>query len=149
MRIDHTVAARILLTVATICLPGCSREPEQPAIVGAWYVNIPAAPYPYHLFIFHADGTVIQSNPDSGNAHYSDSNLVGAWSSQKDRFKAKLIETSADRDSHRYVGRTELILSIEVEGNSLRGTGTASSFQVGRPNGTPLPFDLSGSRIQP
>jgi hypothetical protein len=43
-----------------------------PSIIGAWFVRMPKAPYPYHLFIFHADGTVIQSNPESGDPGSSD-----------------------------------------------------------------------------
>ena len=148
MRLDHTAGIRLICTAA-ICFSGCFRAPIQPAIVGAWYVNIPAAPYPYHLFIFHADGTVIQSNPDSGDARYSDSNLVGAWSNQGGHVTAKLVENLADRVTHKYVGRTELTLSLEVEGNSLRGTGTASLRELGKPDDTSHPFDLSGFRIQP
>lgn len=148
MRINNTIALRLVFTAA-ICLCGCFRPAVQPAIVGAWYVNIPAAPYPHHLFLFHADGTVIQSNPDSGDARYSDSNLIGAWSSQGGHVAAKLVETMADRDTHKYVGRTELTMSLEVEGNSLRGTGTALFYELGRHDGTPHPFDLAGSRIQP
>jgi ketosteroid isomerase-like protein len=120
------------------------------AIVGAWFVKIPAAPFPYHLFVFHTDGTVIQSNPDSGDPGHSDSNLMGAWSSAGGTITAKLVETSADRTTHQFVSRTELTMSLEVQGNTLHGTGTASAFgAAGKPDGTPRPFTFDGDRILP
>jgi hypothetical protein len=36
-------------------------------IVGAWLVKEPAAPFPYHMYVFNADGTMQQANPDAGD----------------------------------------------------------------------------------
>jgi hypothetical protein len=47
--------------------------------VGAWIVKIPDAPVPLHMFVFHSDGTVEQSDPDAGDPNSSDNNLMGAW----------------------------------------------------------------------
>ena len=77
---------------------------------------MPTAPYPYHLFTFHADSTVIQSNPDAGASGHSDSNLMGAWTSAGDGFTTKLVETAADRTTHKFVSRTELAMSIRDPG---------------------------------
>ncbi len=49
--------------------------------------HIPEAPFPYHLFVFHSDGTVLQSNPDAGDANTSDSNLMGAWIAEGDHIR--------------------------------------------------------------
>ncbi len=95
---------------------------------------MPTAPYPYHLFIFHADGSVIQSNPDAGDPQRSDSNLMGTWKSAGDHVTAKLVETSADRTTHQFIDRTELEISLQVQSNKLQGTGTASVFD---PTGQP------------
>jgi len=143
---------RILLIFFTValCLSGCSRQTVPPAIIGTWLVNMPAAPYPYHLFVFHADGTVIQSNPDSGDPRHSDSNLMGAWISAGGHVTAKLVETSADRTTHKFVSRTEIAMSLQVQVNTLHGTGTASVFDAkGKPDGTPHPFTFDGDRILP
>lgn len=141
----------VLGTLIAFASAGCARPPIPNAIVGAWFVKIPAAPYPYHLFIFHADGTVIQSNPDSGDPRNSDSNLVGAWTSAADgHVTAKLVETSADRSTHKFVSRTELTMSLQVQFNSLHGTGTALAFNAtGKSDGKPLPFTFDGDRILP
>jgi ketosteroid isomerase-like protein len=121
-----------------------------PSIIGAWFVRMPKAPYPYHLFIFHADGTVIQSNPESGDPGSSDSNLMGVWTSNGETVNAKLLETSADRTTHQFVSRTELVMSLKVEANELRGTGTASTLDAaGKLNGPAHSFSFDGDRIMP
>lgn len=141
---------RTLFLAAALCLSGCSRPKVAPAIVGTWLVRIPAAPYPDHLFVFHADGTVIQSNPDAGDPRYSDSNLMGAWTTSGTQVTAKLVETSADRTTHQFVSRTELAMSLQAKSNTLHGTGTASVFDAaGQPHGTPKPFTFDGDRILP
>ena len=139
-----------VLFAVSLCLSGCSHPAAPPAIVGAWFVKIPAAPYPYHLFVFHSDGTVIQSNPDSGDPRQSDSNLMGIWISSSGIITAKLVETAADRTTHQFVSRTELAMSVRVQSNTLHGTGTASVFDAaGNPDGKPHPFTLDGDRILP
>ena len=73
------------LSIAAIYL-SCSacgsisaRGKDTPPIVGTWLVKIPEAPFPYHMFVFHADGTMLQSNPDAGDPNTSDSNGAGVW----------------------------------------------------------------------
>ena len=146
----HTWLIALVFLVATLCLSGCSHPGGAPAVVGAWLLKMPTAPYPYHLFIFHADGTVIQSNPDAGDPRTSDSNLMGAWTTAGTQVTAKLVETSADRTTHQFVSRTELAISLQVQLNALHGTGTASVFDAtGKLDGTPHPFTFDGDRILP
>jgi hypothetical protein len=38
-----------------LCLAGCR---ESRPIVGTWFVKTPEAPFPYHMLVFHSDGTV-------------------------------------------------------------------------------------------
>jgi hypothetical protein len=140
----------LVLLAATLNFSGCSRSVTPPAIVGTWLLEMPTAPYPYHLFTFHADSTVIQANPDAGDPRHSDSNLMGAWTSAGDGFTAKLVETAADRTTHKFLSRTELVMSIAVQSNSLHGTGTASVFDAtGKLDGTAHPFTFEGNRILP
>jgi hypothetical protein len=142
----------LLVISAMLCLglSGCSRSPASPPIVGAWLVKIPAAPFPYHLFVFHSDGTVVQSNPDAGDSRNSDNNLIGAWTSAGGQITAKLVETTADRTNHEFVSRTELAMLLQVQSNRLVGNAAASVFDVsGNPDGPPRPFTLDGDRILP
>jgi hypothetical protein len=64
------------IVIATLCLTGCQAAHKNPGpaseIVGAWLVTIPHVPFPLHMFVFHADGTVEQSNPDAGDPNTSD-----------------------------------------------------------------------------
>ncbi len=89
---SHTRHIALVFLTATLCLSSCSRPVAAPEVVGTWFVHMPTAPYPYHLFIFHADGSVIQSNPDAGDPRRSDSNLMGTWKSAGDYVTAKLVE---------------------------------------------------------
>ncbi len=103
------VIARTAVSLAVCLLMLGCRQPAAPtqtlAVVGTWFVTIPEAPFPYHLFVFHSDGTVLQSNPDAGDANTSDSNLMGAWIAEGDHIRGKLVETAADRVTHRFVSR--------------------------------------------
>src|SRR4051794_18441557 len=47
---------------------------QLPPVVGTWLVKTPEAPFPYHMFTFHSDGTMLHSNPDAGDSSTSDSN---------------------------------------------------------------------------
>ncbi len=49
------------------------------SIVGTWFVKASDAPFPYHMFVFNADGTMQQANPDAGDANTSDSDGKGIW----------------------------------------------------------------------
>ena len=48
-------------------------------IIGAWLVNEDAAPFLYHMYVFNADGTMQQANPDAGDKRSSDSDGKGVW----------------------------------------------------------------------
>ncbi|HEX2241988.1 MAG TPA: hypothetical protein VHK27_01780, partial [Gammaproteobacteria bacterium] len=52
---------------------------EKDPIVGAWFVEAPDAPFAYHMFLFSADGTMHQANPDAGNSVTSDGDGKGIW----------------------------------------------------------------------
>jgi len=145
------LTAFVLVTV--LCLVSChqpSRPNDSPPIVGAWLVTIPEAPFPYHLLIFHADGTVHQSNPDAGDANTSDSALMGAWTTSANGIKAKLVEVTADRNSHKFVSRVEISFWIQVSGDAMTGTATAVSLdREGKRIREAVAATLSGQRILP
>jgi hypothetical protein len=129
-----------------LCLTGCHETP----IVGAWVVTIPGAPFPVHMFVFHSDGTVEQSNPDAGDPSASDSNLMGAWRSVGDEYHGTLVEITADRTTHQFASRGEISFELKVHGNTFAGTASARFFDAGgsRIRG-PISVRMEGDRVQP
>jgi hypothetical protein len=118
--------------------------------VGAWLVRIPDAPFPLHMFIFHADGTVEQSNPDAGDPNTSDSNLMGAWRRDADGYKGKLVEVTADRVTHQFASRGEISFAVSIRDNSLTGTARATFFDPsGHPVKGPVEVSMTGERVAP
>ena len=145
----HTWSIVLVALVATLNLFGCFRPIAPPALVGTWLVDMPTAPYPYHShFPYRQYRHPIK--PRRWRPWDTDSNLMGARTSAGDGFTAKLVETSADRTTHKFVSRAELVMSIHLQSNSLHGTGTASVFDAtGKLDGTPHPFTFQGDRILP
>ena len=121
-----------------------------PAIVGAWIVKAPEAPFPLHMFIFHSDGTVEQSNPDAGDPSTSDSNLMGAWVPSGGGFRGKAVEVTADRTTHQFVSRVEISFELTVGGNAFRGIASAVFYDAdGKQIKGPVRASLEGQRILP
>ena len=118
------------------------------AIVGVWIVEDSTAPFPFHMYVFNADGTLQQANPDAGNARTSDSDGKGIWVSKGDLIKGKWVEITADRATHKFAGRLEVSFDLKVEGNKLTGSRIAKPFDAGgNPVGTPLEGAFSGTRV--
>ena len=69
-----------------LCLAGCR---ESRTIVGTWFVKTPEAPFPYHMFVFHSDGTGKQSIPMPGIP--SDSNAWEEWVPDGDSIKGESL----------------------------------------------------------
>ena len=55
---------------------------------------------------------------------------MGAWTTDGTQVTAKPVEISTDRTTHQFVRRTELVPSLQVQLNTLHGTGTASIFDA-------------------
>jgi hypothetical protein len=159
MSASRNLLALLLLTGTALSASGCERErddeprvdaPRAHPIVGTWLVNDPNAPFPYHLYVFNADGTMQQANPDAGNPRTSDSDGKGVWQARGDRTEAKWVELTADRTTHQYAGRLEFTMQITVKGDSLTALETVKVFDAaGAPApalATPKP--LRGERIR-
>jgi hypothetical protein len=142
------------VALVALCLAGCQRadngQGAPPDIVGAWIVTIPDAPFPLHMFVFHSDGTVEQSNPDAGDPHTSDSNLMGAWRADGDGYRGKVVEITADRASHHFAARGEISFALKVSGNTFGGMASATFFDAGghRVSG-PVQVKMEGERVLP
>ena len=150
MRISLTV----LSVAAVLCLAACRSisggKNDSMSIVGTWLVKTPEAPFPYHMFVFHSDGTMQQSNPDAGDPNTSDSSGMGVWAADADRVKGKFVEVTADRTTRRFVSRGEISFLIKVNGDALSGTATAVFYDVeGRRLRGPLAATLNGQRVVP
>ena len=139
--------------VLALCAASCHEAPNgqaaAPGIVGAWVVRIPDAPFPLHMFVFHSDGTVEQSNPDAGDPNTSDSNLMGTWRSAGDEYRGKLVEITADRTTRQVATRGEILFDLKVSGNTFDGTASATFFDVsGRQIRGPIRVRMEGERVQ-
>lgn len=141
--------AALCLSLAA-CRPVSRGQGDSPAIVGTWFVTIPEAPFRYHMFVFHSDGTLEQSNPDAGDPNTSDSNGMGAWAADGDKIKGRFVEIAADRTTRQFVSRGEISFLIQVNGNAFSGTASAIFYDAeGRPLRAPLAATLAGQRVVP
>jgi hypothetical protein len=119
-------------------------------VIGTWLVTIPEAPFPLHMFAFHSDGTVQQSNPDAGDPNSSDSAAMGVWREDGNGVKGRLVEITADRITRQFVSRGEISFSVKVAGNALSGTATAVFYDAsGQRVRGPVPATLAGRRVLP
>lgn len=140
----------VLVGACLIGLAGCttlSRTPAAP-IVGTWIVRDPMAPFPYHMYVFNADGTMQQANPDAGDPHTSDSDGKGVWAYRDGHIIGRWVEITADRSTHKYSGRTEITFDIIVEGDTLSGTEAVKIYDADE-NLTELPAGpaFQGKRV--
>lgn len=148
----HTMnlkAAALLFSVfAIIGVSGCNEAYAPNGVVGAWMVHHSAAPFSHHMYVFNADGTMQQANPDAGNARTSDSDGQGIWIADGDRITGKFVEMRADRATHAYIGRGEISFDFDINGDTLTGSATARFFD---PGGTlvegPFETDMTGTRV--
>lgn len=138
---------------AVIGLLGCASpypksSPPNP-IVGAWLVKDLNAPFPYHMYVFNADGTMQQANPDAGDPRGSDSDGKGVWVAAGERITGKWVEVIADRTTHQFVGRLEISYEITVSGDTYTGTEIVHSYDAAGNLGTSLatPAQLVGKRV--
>ncbi len=90
------------------------RTSNHNSIVGTWFVKASDAPFQYHMFVFNADGTMQQANPDAGDANTSDSDGKGIWKNDRNKVKGKFVEITADRVTHNFVSRGEILFEITV-----------------------------------
>ncbi len=126
----------------------CDQRSTPAPIVGTWLVHDSKAPFPFHMYVFNADGTMQQANPDAGDAHGSDSDGKGVWRTEGRHVRGKWVELMADRTSHRFTGRGEYSFEIAVNGDRLTGTGTMHLFAAdGRADGS-IPTSFSGERVK-
>ena len=117
-------------------------------VVGVWIVHHDPAPFPYHMYVFNADETMQQANPDAGNATRSDSDAKGVWATRNGHIVGKWVEITADRATHRYSGRGELSFDIVVDGDRLTGQGSFVGYDPdGKIVAGPIYAPFTGTRV--
>ncbi|MFI6314964.1 hypothetical protein ACIBEK_33060 [Nocardia fusca] len=117
-------------------------------ITGVWEVVAEGAPFEYHVMTFHADGTMLQSNPDSGNRKSSDSNGMGTWRADGPRVRGAFVEFTVDRKDPESVGRGIVRFDVEVAGDTFTGSASATFYDLsGVARGAPAPARLRGRRF--
>jgi len=148
VRIRFPAIALLLLAIFANGCSSSSSGGRQKSIIGTWVVTDSAAPFPVHMYVFNADGTLQQANPDAGDAKTSDSDGKGVWISEGDRVRGKWVEITAYRATHRFVGRNEFTFELRVDGDIFAGTETARFYGTGdRQIGGPLGSTLRGTRV--
>jgi hypothetical protein len=151
MRISLGNIPLILAFAATsLCLTACHHKHASAPIVGTWIVKIPEAPFHDHMMTFHADGTMLQANPDAGDPYTSDSNGLGAWTADGKRIKGKFVEFTADRTTRLVDSRGEITFDLTVDGNTFTGSGNATFFDAqGKAIRGPIAATYKGERVSP
>ena len=100
------------------------------------------------MYVFNADGTMQQANPDAGDANTSDSDGKGIWVSEGERVTGKWVEITADRTSHRFVARGEISYELRVAGNAFTGNAVARFYGSDGDLVTgPIRTVLTGTRV--
>jgi hypothetical protein len=124
--VPTTALAAVILGLT----PATLAASEPAAIVGTWIVKDNAAPFPYHMYVFNADGTMQQANPDAGHEKTSDSDGKGVWESDGKRFRGKWVEIMADRKTHKFVGFGEIKFELTIDGDRFEGTETFGLYDA-------------------
>ena len=145
MKLRGLILPVILILSAS---PIAARKIAADPVVGTWLVEQPAAPFPLHLYVFNADHTMQQANPDTGNPRTSDSDGKGAWRRRGQQVTGKWVEIMADRTTHKLTGRGEFSYQIDVSGDRMTGTGTFYAYDAaGNVMAGPIAAPFTGSRI--
>lgn len=136
-----------LLSAAGLVAPAAAANTD--GIVGTWIVKAPDAPFQYHMFVFNADGTMQQANPDAGDENTSDSDGKGVWVRKDDKkVIGKFVEITADRTTHKFATRGEISYEIDVAGDKLTGTASARFYDENdKVLRGPFPTALEGRRV--
>jgi len=123
-------------------------SPDTHAIVGVWEVVADGAPFRHHVMTFHADGTMLQSNPDHGNRITSDSNGMGVWRAEGSSVTGAFLEFTVDRDDPELVTKGTVHFELFVSGTSFSGMATANFHDLdGGLLAGPLKAEMTGARF--
>jgi hypothetical protein len=142
------VVAALFCTAGLLAPSSAAAAATADSIVGTWVVKAADAPFQYHMFVFNADGTMQQANPDAGDENTSDSDGKGIWIRKDGKIFGKFVEITADRSTRKFVSRGEISYEIDVSGDKLTGTASAKFFDENdKLQHGPFPTPLDGKRV--
>lgn len=120
----------------SFCYTGWAKSP----MVGAWQVEVQGAPYVPHLFLFHADGTMlstnpgnVQLNPAAPHGGANDSLGMGVWqklSHSSDTYIGTFYELNAYADNHKPADTLYVNLKIKVQNDTFVGNATGQHGNI-------------------
>jgi hypothetical protein len=128
--VNKPLLATLLILATTGCRQTIYADHFRNDVVGTWFVEDSGAPFHQHMYVFNADGSMQQANPDSGDP--SDSDGKGIWVAKDGRIKGKWMEITADRTTHKFVSRGELPFDLQIHDDTFTGTLSARFYD---PNG--------------
>lgn len=143
-------AALCLMTLALglAVRPVAAHAPRLEPVVGTWLIRQPDAPFPLHLYVFNADHTLQQANPDAGDPRTSDSDGKGAWKRSGSKVRGKWVEIMADRLTHKLTGYGEFTFEVTVAADRLTGTGSFIGYDAdGKVTIGPIEAPFTGTRV--
>lgn len=130
-------------------------QKDKVSIVGAWRMQVlpvdgvpgSGAPYSPHLMTFHADNTVLMTNPTNvqekaGNGT-TDSVGMGAWRGFRHSIKFHVEQENANQPADTPAARLLLDFECTVKRSAFRCTGDATLEGVGS-----VPAILVGQRME-
>src|SRR5262249_51841670 len=121
---------------------------SQGDITGVWRVTVAEAPFPYHMFTFHADGTMLQANPPAGNTTTSDTSGMGVWRQEGQTVRARFEEFRLYYTTE-VVTRGAVDFDLIVDGDTFTATSTFTIYdpQSAQPIGKPQHSPLKAVRV--
>lgn len=144
------LALAIAATPLSAAPPVKTAAPGPDPIIGSWMVQHPTAGFPLHLYSFGADHTVHHAVPDASNGDNSDSAGMGVWERRGDKIVGKWVELTAQRSTHKFLSRNEMVFEITVTGNQISGAGSFFIIDAsGKITAGPIPAPFTGLRITP
>ncbi|CAM5461116.1 hypothetical protein MAUB1S_07761 [Mycolicibacterium aubagnense] len=127
-------------------------ECEGNTLVGAWEVQAQGAPYEPHLFIFHADGTMIttnptnvQENPARPHGGTNDSLGMGTWTCTTGKMPeiiGTFYQLNANADDHKPTDKLSVTFKIKATQDAFTGVAAVRVGETAVPDAT-----LIGKRI--
>ncbi|TDQ00695.1 hypothetical protein [Labedaea rhizosphaerae] len=125
-------------------------ERAEHPVIGVWEVWAEGAPFDHHVMTFHAGGTMVQANPESGNPWSSDSIGMGVWQADGSSVHGGFLETRADRITRQAIGKSVISFALTVDGDRFRGVASAVGYdRAGTPIGEKASAVLRGERFVP
>ena len=113
-----------------------------------WQVWADGAPFDHHVMTFNTEGTMLQSNPDAGNEHYSTSIGMGVWRAEGDLVVGRFLETRAHRVTRIALGCSIIRFTLRITLDEFTGHAVATNHdRHGATLGGSAAVTLRGTRF--